>query len=557
MINFIRYLGFNYYMILKLFLIFLIMLTSLILFDQTSYGGTALSVEKNSSNRIFITSENGGECSDIGNWIEHSKTCMLTQNVDKYVRIHGSGITLDGNGYSIQLKQDKEKTTMVIGVVGNNNIIKNIFVKGTDGQLRAGILHQGNNNTVEHSKFTKLNTAIRGGNLIQDNEFHSNNWGVNCGCTVVNNVFTENQLGMNLEGSKVHNNIFKNNKLGFKISYGGNVITNNVLDGNVRPFEWIRQINAKIENNSFLNFRSPPLGEGIVKNNYWDTFDSAREGCIILPSSNFCQSEFSTPGNLVDSSPWKIVGGWNYSIDVPENIQITSEDPEGKHVNFAVSGMGPNGAVNVTCNPSTNNIFPIGQTQVICSIPNGFVSSFFVTVLDQKIVEQKQFEESTKSSSIGLLKILSLGLGIFVMILVFRMRKRKNKFKEKYTSQQNYQSQSYSYKQPNEKSYSYKKSYAYEESEDNYSESNYESDQSTSNSSTDFDSRNLSKEEAFQILEVMETSTRQEIKNSRNRLINQWHPDKHRTPLYRETAEKNTKLIISAYELLRELGYAD
>ena len=66
-----------------------------------------------------------------------------------------------------------------------------------------------------------------------------------------------------------------------------------------------------------------------------------------------------------------------------------------------------------------------------------------------------------------------------------------------------------------------------------------------------------SKEEAFQILEVMETSTRQEIKNSRNRLINQWHPDKHRTPLYRETAEKNTKLIISAYELLRELGYAD
>ena len=36
-----------------------------------------------------------------------------------------------------------------------------------------------------------------------------------------------------------------------------------------------------------------------------------------------------------------------------------------------------------------------------------------------------------------------------------------------------------------------------------------------------------------------------------------WHPDKHRTPLYRETAEKNTKLIISAYELLRELGYAD
>ena len=91
----------------------------------------------------------------------------------------------------------------------------------------------------------------------------------------------------------------------------------------------------------------------------------------------------------------------------------------------------------------------------------------------------------------------------------------------------------------------------------NYSESDYESDQSTSNSSTDFDSRNLSKEEAFQILEVMETSTRQEIKNSRNRLINQWHPDKHRTPLYRETAEKNTKLIISAYELLRELGYAD
>ena len=88
------------------------------------------------------------------------------------------------------------------------------------------------------------------------------------------------------------------------------------------------------------------------------------------------------------------------------------------------------------------------------------------------------------------------------------------------------------------------------------SERNSYTSQSKSDSKN-FDLFNLSEEDAFEILEVSELSTSQEIKNSRNRLINQWHPDKHKTRLYQNIAEKQTKLIIIAYELLRELGYVD
>ena len=531
------------------------------------------------SDRVIYIGDNGGECNEVGQWNKNTRTCLLTEDVDKYVRIIGSDLTIDGNYHHIQLKKENYVSNLNIGSMQSQNILigihqnvknvilKNLIVEGSSDVFKKGFkgtgigMHSNSQNIIiENSEFFLLNSAIGCKNAeIKNNKIFSNERGLGAAkCKIFQNEFLNNKIGLSISrGNIVQENILKNNQdVGINIVGGGNKITNNLILGSEIPYAASAyDVGNRIHYNIFLEYDNPPKDENngnTIEENYWDSFDSIDEGCLISPSTNFCSSSFIF-GNHEDPRPWRIQNGWLYEIQIPENIQITSDDPKGDSIDFTVSGTGPNGPVDIHCNPSSNSVFPIGQTRVICSTPNGVVSSFFVTVLDQKIVEQKQFEENAKSSSIGLLKVLSLGLGIFVIILIFRMRKRKNRFKEKYASQQ-YQSQSYSYKQPYEES-SYKESYSFEDPEDNYSESDYKSNQH--DSSTDFDPRNLSKEEAFQILEVTEKSTRQEIRNSRNRLINQWHPDKHRTPLYRETAEKNTKLIISAYELLRELGYAD
>ena len=535
-------------MILKVFLIITIMLFSIIIIPQMSYGGSALSVEPNSENRVFITSENGGECNDIGNWIENSKTCVLTQDVDKYVRIKSSGITLDGNGHTIQLKSDKEKTTsMVVAVTASKVTIKNLIIKGTDTQKRTGLFSQANDVKITNSEFSGLDTGINFNSRgeISNNKIYSNNIGVNCtNCTITNNLISDNYIGMNLvTGNNVENNILKNNEyLGFEISYYGNIVSNNTIDGSGYPFHLKGQYTSTVKNNSFLNYQNGPLGDGKADGNYWDSFDSNSEGCIRSLTSNICNSSFVS-GGIEDSTPWKIQNGWAYEFELPTDNQIITQNADGTSINFSISATGPEGSVGVTCSPSSDSLFPIGKTQVVCSTPNGVISSFFVTVLDENKIIQKQQQENTESGLIAFLKLSSLGLGIFLLILLFRARKRKNqKIKE---SSNNRTEQYHQY--------------------DNYQQEDYQQEyKSQTNSYTsqksdskDYDLYNLSKEDAFEILEVSESFTSQEIKTSRNRLINQWHPDKHKTPLYQNIAEKQTKLIITSYELLRELGYAD
>jgi DnaJ-class molecular chaperone len=60
--------------------------------------------------------------------------------------------------------------------------------------------------------------------------------------------------------------------------------------------------------------------------------------------------------------------------------------------------------------------------------------------------------------------------------------------------------------------------------------------------------------ECYEILELDENATSDQIKAARNRLALQWHPDKHRSARRKAIAEIETKKIITAYERLRNAG---
>ncbi len=513
---------------------------------------------------VIIIDNFGQDCKQIGQWNAQTKTCLMTKNFHGFIEITDPHIVLDGNGFLISskyssesLKENGDPRRRIIDVKANDVTIKNVAVKGfSDIEMYSvGVGTNFPNLVVKDSSFYDHGVGIAvvplpekwddRECLIENNTVFSNSQpGISTfGCTIKSNDIFENSAGYTAQsyGNNIlENNHIHNNESGLKLS--SDTVIKNTFEEQPQSLYGYRcgLGEHSIINNNFLENSLPNCFGGKVSENYYEFFDSAEEGCMSSPDSNFCSSSF-TLKNSIDRKPWKIQDGWAYEFVLPLDIRTTVKNSDEKSVSFSVSARGPDGLVTVSCNPSSGDFFPIGNTRVICSTPNGIVSSFFVTVLDATVIEQNQQIENIKSGSIGFLKLLSLILGIVAIILIFKIRKKKKQLRtsSSHNDEQSYQQHSHQ-----------QQSYTYDDYSESFSNDNYDESKS-------YDSQNLSKEEAFEILEVNESFTSQEIKTSRNRLINQWHPDKHKTPLYQNIAEKQTKLIIASYELLRELGYAD
>jgi len=96
----------------------------------------------------------------------------------------------------------------------------------------------------------------------------------------------------------------------------------------------------------------------------------------------------------------------------------------------------------------------------------------------------------------------------------------------------------------------------YDSNDELHEEEKHDQRNQEQNSQDYLDSKPTTIQDAYEILEVNEQSTSDEIKQSRNRLSLQWHPDKHRTPARKQIAEKEMKLINESFEILkRELKF--
>jgi parallel beta-helix repeat protein len=519
---------------------------------------------------VIKISDSGGDCNLVGKWNAGSRTCTLTQDVEHYLRIDGSNLTLDGNGHHMLLDKEHYIYNLSLGsrqinnisilILGSDVILKNIIVEGFTNRFNEDyhpnsigvVSHQTQGTKVMDSEFYGHFTGIGCLNgEVFNNDVHSNyNKGVGGeNCKIFNNNIFDNPVGISLiGGNTVENNILTNNRnTGILIKYQPNTITNNLIQKSPSPvkFSGGDPDGNKIFNNNFIQYdpTSSTIGNKIGSN-YWDLFDSKSEGCIDSHTNNFCQSPLIV-GSIQDSKPWKIQNGWLYEISIPSNIRLNSDSSDGTRVDYSVSAKGPDDTSSVTCTPPPNSIFPIGNTEVICSMSNGIVSAFSVTVIDSNLIIEKQNQENYESGLIGFFKVLSFLIAVFLIILLIKAKSRKDKIIKK--AQSNRQHQYHSRDEYSQNSHQ-------QASQDN-TQSN--SGSKSNDDSKEYDLHNLSIHDAFEILEVNENSTSKEIIESRNHLIKQWHPDKHKTPLYQKIAEKQAKLIIASFELLKNSGYVN
>ncbi len=493
---------------------------------------------------IFVISSSGGDCNFFGKWDVKSKTCTLTKHVNKFLRITDSDIILDGNGFSISteynsniLKENGDPRNRIIDVTANNVQIKNISVRGFpengvwgtyNTEIHSvGIGTNSKNLTVKNSKvfnhgfgiFSDKNCTLEN-NLVYDNSII----GIRTyDCQIINNEIFKNKIGFSSNGAGTNvlsKNYFHDNDVGANFQ-GSEEIFDSTFEKNTKPISGSNEV--KVHNNNFIE-NSVYVGKMNVYENYWDTFDSEVEGCVISSSSNFCQSPFKYR-TIFDPKPWHIKDGWLYDIQTPTSIEIKAKNSDGVKTVFTVSAIGPNGSLKVTCNHSSGSVFPIGKTQVICSTPNGVVSSFFVTVHEPDIIpqlSQQNFESSgTNFSAVNILAKIGLGLVGVLSLIVLIKGKKKNK--EPINDASDYWKQ------------------------DNYSNTDEKTYEEPSHDHSEFTLK-----QCYEILELDENATPDQIKASRNRLALQWHPDKHRSASRKAMAEIETKKIITAYEKLRE-----
>jgi parallel beta-helix repeat protein len=379
--------------------------------------------------KVICISNQGWECNEIGKWNQNSKTCTLMKNITgKFIDIVDSGITLDGNGYKISgkfseelLKENGDPRIRIIDVKASNVEIKNISVKGFPPHPGCEIYNTKICSNGIVTNFADL--VVKNSNFF--NHYHGlavvplpETWPER-NCIIENNTFSNSKTGASTFGCTIKNNEFANNGMGFWTQgLGDNVFFGNYFYQNYKALDSrdeevfqntfedngrdviIHKNNLKLYHNNFIN-NIQYYAHG--NQNYYDFFDTKEEGCIASPKNNFCPSlgkddfwtgesisytyidgrEFSiTPVvRVFDSNPWRIQDGWLYEIIVPADMEVKTDSSDGKTISYHVTGSGPDGIMPVTCNYASGSTFPIGTTEVICSLENGFVSSFLVTIV--------------------------------------------------------------------------------------------------------------------------------------------------------------------------------
>ena len=222
---------------------------------STSYSASIEDLHSNAKQIVYI-GDNGGDCNEIGNWNGVSRTCTFTKDIDKYIRIIGSDLTIDGNGHHIQLTKgnyienlsDGSHQTQMIVIVVRNGVhdvhLKNLIVEGSSDVFKP---HQHNNwgngqgisiksstwnIIVENSEFYNLKVGIicdqskqAPANQIINNKIHSNQKGilVNGKCLINENELYQNNIAIEVSSAfpvTISNNIMKNDDDAVVVTYG-------------------------------------------------------------------------------------------------------------------------------------------------------------------------------------------------------------------------------------------------------------------------------------------------------------------------------------------------
>ena len=385
-------------------LLFFLLLLSFSSIISLNYAYAELSISDDST---------GGDCTKIGTWNSASKTCTLTKDVTEKIIINGNNIILDGN---FHLLDTSALPGYSISSTKNNIIIKNFMIKGEEGiELQSTIGSKISNNDLTGS-YKQYDYGDHGISISAKDSIIENN--------IINKFRTGLRLGGNCSGDDCNNiqdnNLIDGNKIfaivptegvGIQSVSSGTIIKNNFAE---RTIEIARKDNKIFNNDIFIIDVSVPSGEnygsswnnnirkdlhsyvpensdwwinggGKMKlntfpdvGNYYTSYDSPTEGCSDSNYDNICDTEFGS-----DEYPWNIPNGWLIKITTKGDIFKEAQSQKGATVNFSASATNNGNLTSVSCNPSSNTMFPMGNTTVVCTTPENRVTSFKVTVQDK------------------------------------------------------------------------------------------------------------------------------------------------------------------------------
>jgi parallel beta-helix repeat protein len=228
-----------------------------------------------------------------------------------------------------------------------NNTINDTTSYGIDINHSTGVLIE--NNTLMSSRILIANSgnnnftsnhiegavqpglyALSGGNTYYKNTFLNNDQGLQMGGghnTVMENVFSSNShSGLRMTGSNniVSDNVFDSNTdegllmlSGWAITSTNNVIANNTFSNNPIGVN-LNGTNNQIYNNNFIDntVQAQEIGtSGNIWNlaspiggNYWNDYDTPKEGCQATKGTSFCKNPYVFDGNQ-DNIPWSLMFG--------------------------------------------------------------------------------------------------------------------------------------------------------------------------------------------------------------------------------------------------------
>lgn len=279
---------------------------------------------------VLIT-EDGGDCSLIGEWDESKKICSLTADIQyKNIIIHGSDISLRGNGHTI-IGRYRELIGLHI-LSGKNITVRDMTIEGFEKGMVIGVepilVAAGNipldppemsNITIDRVYLRNNTEGIKLHNMIgvsvKNSVFHLNETGIFAMFTglseFTNNNFINNTTGIffwSTFSNTVQGCEFDRHEtaIGIGASSDTNIVRNNFLDNVLQIVD---------DASSFESHFSQDLPVG---GNYWSDYDEEGEGCFDADTNGIC-----------DNPRTFISGSDEYPFTSPVTSLNPPNDPDG------------------------------------------------------------------------------------------------------------------------------------------------------------------------------------------------------------------------------------
>lgn len=322
----------------------------------------ALFICFSNSSWAYVITGSGGDCQVFGTWNGKTKTCTFTKDI--YITGSNStaagfqlfgysdaifievenGVTLDGNGHTINASAFQRASASIIGVqVGvrtSNSKLKNLTISGFDGAIL--LYGTGEGNTITGNTITGNGSGIhiRNGsknNVVSGNRILNNGTAVSLAFgDTTGNIITQNTISGNGSGGRLgysgqgygntySNNVVSNNSIGVEIDSANNVVSGNTFSGSSIEDLRLKNLTGNIiYNNNFTSVKN--LGWVLddiyaystnqfskdlpVGGNYWSNFDSSEEGCTDVNLDGVCDQQLNPIAAVIDNFPWTSQNGW-------------------------------------------------------------------------------------------------------------------------------------------------------------------------------------------------------------------------------------------------------